>query len=86
LYYPESAIPYYREPRQRVIEIFCAYRVKEEAKGAGTLLLKNLIDEAETGIGCLGGKACSFLVASPFNTGEGTSLRKYYIDNGFLEA
>ncbi len=86
LFYPETAIPYYSEPRARVIEIFCAYRSNEDAKGAGTLLLKNLIEEARTGIKCLGGGAADFLVASPFNTGEGTSLRKYYLDNGFKEA
>ena len=85
LFYPETAIPYYREPRPRVIEIFCAYRVLEEAKGAGTLLLENLIEEAKTGIKCLGGEACDFLVASPFYTSEGTSLRKFYLDNGFTE-
>ncbi len=86
LFYPEVAIPYYREPRPRVIEIFCAYRAMEEAKGAGTLLLKNLIEEAKTGIRCLDGEPADFLVASPFNTGEGTSLRKYYMDNGFRMA
>ena len=86
LFYPETAVPYYINPRPRVIEIICAYRVKEEAKGAGTLLLLNLIDEAKTGIKCLSGEPCDFLVASPSNTGEGTSLRKYYMDNGFQEA
>ena len=86
MYYPETAIPYYKYPRQRVIEIFCAYRSIDDAKGAGTILLKNLIDEAKKGIKCLEDEPCSFLVASPFNTGEGTSLREYYLNNGFQES
>jgi hypothetical protein len=86
MYYPETAVPYYKNPRHNVIEIICAYRAKEDAKGAGTLLLKNLIYEAKTGIKCLGGEPCDFLVASPFNTGEGTSLRNLYLGNGFIEA
>ena len=85
MFYPEVAVPYYRYPRPNVIEIFCAYRIREEAKGAGTLLLKTLIDEAKVGINCLDGDPCSFLVASSFNTGEGTSLRKYFMNNGFIE-
>jgi GNAT superfamily N-acetyltransferase len=86
MFFPEIAVPYYTEPRPRVIEIICAYRVKPEAQGAGTLLLKTLIEEARHGIKCLNYEQCDFLVASPFNTGEGTSLRKYYLDNGFKEA
>jgi hypothetical protein len=86
MFYPEIAVPYIKDPRSRVIEIICAYRVKEEAQGAGTLLLKNLINEAKTGIKCLHGQTCEFLVAAPFNTGEGTSLRQYYLDNGFQES
>jgi len=86
MFYPETAVPYYKNPRPQVIEIICAYRVKQEAQGAGTLLLKTLIKEARNGIKSLNDEPCDFLVASPFNTGEGTSLRKYYLDNGFKES
>jgi hypothetical protein len=86
LFYPEEALPYYNTARKRVIEIFCVYRALDEAKGAGSALLNNLIDESRKGIRCLRGEKCRFLVSKPFNTGEGVSLEKFYTDNGFLKA
>jgi hypothetical protein len=85
LFYPEIVVPYYNEPRKDVVEIFCVYRNLSEAKGAGSKLLRNLIDEARAGIKCLRGEKCRFLVTRPFNTGEGVSLESFYMDNGFVQ-
>jgi GNAT superfamily N-acetyltransferase len=83
MFYPEEAIPYYYNSRTRVIEVQCIYSPKFKGKGLGDALMENLIKESRKGLQCLMGKKPRFLVAKPFNTGEGISLKQFYVKKGF---
>ncbi len=85
---PEEAIPYVPEPRVGVVQLRCVYNPFPEArgKGAATALIRSLVDDCERGLASLGGKACGFIAAEAFNTGEGTPMDKLYAANGFEAA
>ena len=87
LSYPEAATPFIPDPRTDVAVIHCVYSPFPEARGrgAGTKLLKSLVDDCGTGLSCLGGRPCRFIVANPFNTGEGMPLDEFYAANGFRQ-
>lgn len=85
LFYPEEAIPYIPHPREGAVRLTCVYNPFPEVrgKGVGTALLKSLVHDCEEGLASLRGRSCRFISALPFNTGEGTSMEKFYIRNGF---
>ena len=85
LYYPEEAIPYIENPRREVVHLHCVYNPFPEARGRGVAssLLRGLLEEAEEGMEILGGRRCRFMVARPFNTGEGIPLENFYASKGF---
>ncbi|MHA2393222.1 MAG: GNAT family N-acetyltransferase [Promethearchaeota archaeon] len=80
MFYPETALPYILQPREKVIRVECAYNAFPESrgKGIGDSLMKSLVADCKL-------KECRFLVANTFSTGEGVSLEEYYKRNGFLE-
>jgi len=85
LFYPEAAAPFITDPRRDVVVLHCEYNPFPEARGrgVGTALIKSLLDDCGTGLPCLKGRPCRFIVAKPFNTGEGISLDEFYASNGF---
>ena len=87
LFYAEVAAPFIPDPRKDVIVIHCVYSPFSEARGigAGRKLLKSLMEDCKTGLSCFGGRPCRFIVANPFNTGEGVPLDKFYAANGFKQ-
>jgi GNAT superfamily N-acetyltransferase len=85
MFYPEEAIPYLQNPREGVIDIVCIYNSGYQGRGIGSALMDYLIAEARAGLKCLGGEKPRFLVANPFNTGEGFSLENFYKGKGFIE-
>ncbi|MEM2893937.1 MAG: GNAT family N-acetyltransferase [Candidatus Bathyarchaeia archaeon] len=88
LFYPEDIIPYIENPREGVVVLNCVYNPFQEARGmgCGKRLVKSLIHESPRGLKCLGGRPCRFIVAKPFNTGEGIPLERFYSHMGFKEA
>jgi GNAT superfamily N-acetyltransferase len=82
---PEEVIPYVPEPRLGVVQLRCVYNPFPEARGKGvaTALIRSLVDDCERGLASLKGRACSFIAAEPFNTGEGTPMDRLYAANGF---
>jgi len=88
LYYPEKAVPYVLSPREGAVVLHCVYNPFPDAQGRGisTRLLTEFIEECERGPRLLGGERCSFIVARPFETGEGLGLGKFYGKNGFRDA
>jgi GNAT superfamily N-acetyltransferase len=85
MFYPEKAMRYKENPREGVIEIICIYNSSFQGKGIGSALMDDLIDESRKGLKCLRGEKPRFLVANPFNTGEGISLEDFYKGKGFRE-
>lgn len=88
LYYPEEVAPFIANPRKGVVVLHCAYNPFPEArgKGAGTALLRSLLEDCRRGLQCLGGRPCRFIAAKPFDTGVGIPLDKFYAANGFKQA
>lgn len=88
LFYPEDSIPYIENPREGVVVLNCVYNPFPEARGmgCGKLLVKSLIHESSRGLRCLKGRPCRFIVANPFNTGEGIPLEQFYSHMGFKKA
>lgn len=88
LFYPEEAAPFIADPREEVVVLHCAYNPFPEArgKGAGTALLRSLVEDCRRGLPCLGGRPCCFIAAKPFNTGVGMPLDRFYAANGFKQA
>lgn len=84
MYYPEAALPYITGSRGGVIRIECVYS-RVHGRGAGSALLRRLIDEAKDGVESLRGEPCRFLVTEPFSTGEGLDLKEFYMRYGFKE-
>lgn len=85
LFYPETIIPFIRNPRKGVVKIHCVYNPfpTDRGKGIGTLLLKSLIEDCRRGMKILEGRKCTFIVAKPFETREGLSLSSFYSKLGF---
>jgi GNAT superfamily N-acetyltransferase len=88
LFYPEEAVSYVLSSREGAVVLHCAYNPFPDAQGRGvsTRLLTEFIEECERGPRLLGGGRCSFIVARPFDTGEGLGLGEFYGRNGFREA
>ena len=84
---PEEAIPYIRDPRMDVVDILCIYSPFPEAqrKGVATTLVKDLVDECDSGWSCLGGRSCRFVVTLPFPSEGKLSLPKFYEKCGFRQ-
>jgi len=87
LFYPEEAMPYLHNPRKDVIYNKCTYISSPEARGRGigSSLLKNLIDECHTGLDCLGGRPCRFVVTRPFPHEGDLPLSDFYEKRGFKQ-
>lgn len=87
LFYPEAAVPYIAYPREGVVVVHCVYNPFPESRGmgVGTALMEALIDDCRMGISVLGGGKCSYIVARPFNTGEGLSMVGFYSRLGFFD-
>jgi hypothetical protein len=85
LFIPEETMPYVHDPREDVVFLQCIYSPfpDTQRKGAAAALMKDLINECETGLSCLGGKPCSFLVTRPFAHEGDLSLSEFYGKYGF---
>jgi len=85
LFYPEEADPTNPLRRRGVIRLDCVYNSMPEARqlGVATKLLQSLVEDCREGRGCLRGTPCRFIVATPFNTGEGLSMSQFYSKRGF---
>ena len=83
IFYPEEAMPFLHNPRKDVVNIKCIYNSHPEArrKGAGAALLKALVDEGHSGLECLGGRHCRFVVTRPFP--HDRSIDDFYEKYGF---
>jgi len=88
LFYPEEVVPFIADPRKDVINIHCVYNpfLETRGKGAGFALMRSLMEDGRRGLRCLGGRPCRFIVAKPFNSGEGVSLSDFYKASGFKES
>jgi len=86
-FYPEETIPYIHDPRKDVINLQCIYNPFPEAqrKGVGAALMKALLDECNTGLDCLGGRPCSFVVTRPFQHEGELSFSEFYKKYGFRQ-
>ncbi len=86
-FYPEETIPYIHDPRKDVINLQCIYNPFPEAqrKGVGAALMKALIDECHTGLDCLGGRPCRFVVTRPFPHEGDLPLADFYEKYGFRQ-
>ena len=88
LFYPEETMPYLHNPRKDVIYLKCIFNAfpKAQRKGVGGALLKALINECHTGLDCLGGRPCRFVVTLTFPL-EGEihliTLSEFYSKYGF---
>jgi len=87
LFYPEETLSYLRNPRKDVIYLKCIFNAFPEAqgKGVGATMLKTLIDECHTGVDCLGGGSCRFMVTQPFPHEGGLSLGDFFSKYGFKQ-
>jgi GNAT superfamily N-acetyltransferase len=87
LFYPEEAIPYINAPRKNVVKLQCIYNPFPEfqRKGVATALMKALVDECHTGLDCLGGKTCSFLMTLLFPHEGDLPLDEFYEKYGFKQ-
>jgi thiol-disulfide isomerase/thioredoxin len=86
LYYPEEVDVTKAFKRKNVLVIHCIYNPNSEAQklGIGTKLLQSLIQDTKNRRTCLGNKACKFLLAKAFNTGEYLPLPNFYMKNNFI--
>lgn len=80
LFYPEETIPYIHDPRKDVVYLQCIYNPFPEARrrGAGSTLMKDLVEECYSGLSCLGGRPCRFVVTQPFLHEGDLSLTEFY--------
>ena len=86
-FYPESIVPYIPHPRDGVIVLHCIYNPFPDSrgKGVGRALIEGLINDCRIGAPILGGRSCSFIVAKPFNSGEGLPMVEFLSHFGFLD-
>lgn len=87
LFYPEEAMPYLHNPRKDVIYLKCIFVSSPEArgKGVGASLLNDLINECKTGLKCLDGRPCRFIVTRPFPHEGDLPLSDFYEKFGFKQ-
>jgi GNAT superfamily N-acetyltransferase len=86
-YCPEETMPYIRNPRKDVVNILCIYNSFPEAqrKGVATALVKDLVDECDSGLSCFRGRPCRFVVTLPFPREERLLLTEFYEKYGFRQ-
>jgi hypothetical protein len=79
LFCPEENVPYINDPRRDVVDILCTYNPFPEGqrKGVATALVKNLLEECDSGLSCLRGVPCRFVVTLPFPPDGKASLTEY---------
>jgi len=87
LFYPEETIPYIHDSRKDVVHLQCIYSPfpDSQRKGAGAILMKDLVDTCEAGLSCLRGRPCSFLVTRPFPHEGNLSFSEFYGKYGFRQ-
>lgn len=87
LFYPEETVPYLHNPRKDVLNLLCVYNPLPETqrKGVGAALMKALLDEGHTGLDCLGGKPCRFVVTRPFPHEGELPITDFYEKYGFKQ-
>jgi hypothetical protein len=87
LFYPEETIPFNHDPRKDVLHLQCIFNPLPEAqhKGVGDTLMKTLVDECNSGLKCMGGKPCSFVVTKPFPHEGELPLDEFYSKYGFKQ-
>ena len=87
IFIPEETMLYIHDRRKDVIHLQCIYSPFPETqrKGAAAALMRDLINECETGLSCLGGRPCSFLVTRPFAHEGDLSLSEFYGKYGFRQ-
>jgi len=87
LFYPEETVPYLHNPRKGVINLKCIFNPFPEAqrKGVGAALMKSLVDEGHTGLDCLGGSPCRFVVTRTFPHEGDLPLADFYEKYGFKQ-
>ncbi len=87
LYYPEETIPFNHDPRKDALHLQCIFNPFAEAqrKGVADALMRDLLKECRTGLRCMGGKACSFVVTKPFPHEGEIPLEEFFGKYGFKE-
>jgi len=87
LFIPEKTIPYIHDPREDVVFLQCIFSPFQDSqrRGAAAALMRNLISECETGLSCLGGRPCSFMVTRLFAHEGDLSLSEFYGKYGFRQ-
>ena len=87
LFYPEETMPYLHNPRKDVINLKCIFNPYPEGqgRGVGAALLKALTDECHTGLDCLGGRPCRFVVTRLFPHEGDLPLSEFYEKYGFKQ-
>lgn len=83
----EEMMPNVSDPRKDVVSILCTYSPVPEAqrKGGATALVKNLLEECDSGLSCFGRMPCRFVVTLPFPVDGKPSLTEFYKKNGFRQ-
>jgi hypothetical protein len=86
LYHPEEADATKVFRRRNVLVLDCIYNPTSGTQklGVGTKLLESVIQDAKQRKSCFGNKACKFVLAKAFNTGEFLPLPEFYRKKGFL--
>ena len=87
LFYPEETIPFNHDPRKDVLHLQCIFNPFPEAqrKGVGNALMKELLEECRSGLKCMGGKPCSFVVTTIFPHEGQLPLDAFYSKYGFKQ-
>jgi GNAT superfamily N-acetyltransferase len=87
LFYPEEAMSFLHNPRKDVINIKCVFNSYPETRGRGTgaALLRSLVEECHTGLDCIGGRSCRFVVTQPFPHEGELPLDEFYSKYGFKQ-
>ena len=75
------------QPRERVVMLNCVYNpfAEFQRKGVASALMEAFIDDCRMGLQILEERACTFVVAKAFETGEGIPMSEFYRRFGFRE-
>ena len=87
LFYPEETIPFNHDPRRDALHLQCIFNPFPEAqrKGVAHALMKELMEECKSGLRCMGGRPCSFVVTAIFPHEGQLPLDTYYSKCGFKQ-
>jgi GNAT superfamily N-acetyltransferase len=87
LFYPEETIPFNHDPRRDVLHLQCIFNPFPEAqrKGVADALMKELLEECKSGLKCMGGRPCSFVVIKTFPHEGQLPLDTFYSKYGFKQ-